>query len=40
MLFEWKSDLMFFSETWLRPFSVVDSSLSVEDFFMYRRDRC
>ena len=40
MLFEWKSDLMFFSETWLRPFSVVDSSLSVENFFMYRRDRC
>ena len=39
MLHEWKSDIMFFSETWLQPSSTTDSHLSVDGFSYYRRDR-
>ena len=38
-LYDWKSDVICLSETWLRPSSTVDSFLALHDFALFRRDR-
>lgn len=39
MLWEWNSDVMLFSETWLQPHCTVNSHLALPNFSLFRRDR-
>ena len=39
MITDWKSDIICFSETWLRPSSTVDAHLTKENFTLFCRDR-
>ena len=39
MIPEWKCDVALFSETWLRPTTATDMTLSLNSFVFFRRDR-
>ena len=39
LLYEWRSDFMFFSETWLRPYSTLEIHFRIDNYKIFRRDR-